>query len=165
MLGFGTRFGGSSVICSERLWSPVTRCFCAPDWASRDLPPLRRRRLVITGMGLTSPLGNSVTKFWDALLAGESGIDTILPPEGEVEDVGRYPHAKLFNKEFLQKCGTSVAATVKEPVYIDKRDQRELPLFVAYGQHAALQALHQSDLLHHTNPQSLVCSLLSKKSI
>ncbi len=36
-----------------------------------------RRRVVITGMGIVSPLGNSVDSFWERLLAGESGVATI----------------------------------------------------------------------------------------
>lgn len=34
-------------------------------------------RVVITGMGVISPLGNSVERFWDGLVHGQSGISTI----------------------------------------------------------------------------------------
>lgn len=37
----------------------------------------QRRRIVITGMGIVSPLGNSVDSFWERLLSGESGVATI----------------------------------------------------------------------------------------
>src|SRR5437667_12095312 len=36
-----------------------------------------QRRVVVTGMGAVTPLGNSVEEFWQRLCAGESGIDTI----------------------------------------------------------------------------------------
>ena len=36
-----------------------------------------RRRVVITGMGVASPLGNSVEELWDGLVAGRSGIGPI----------------------------------------------------------------------------------------
>ena len=36
-----------------------------------------RRRVVVTGMGVVTPLGNDVATFWSRLVAGESGVDTI----------------------------------------------------------------------------------------
>jgi 3-oxoacyl-[acyl-carrier-protein] synthase II len=55
-----------------------------------------RRRIVVTGMGAVTPLGNDVATFWSRLVAGESGVDTIrinFDPErltskiaGEVKD-------------------------------------------------------------------------------
>ena len=119
-------------------------------------PPLTRRRIVITGTGLTTPIGNDVSQFWDSLLSKKSGISNILPKNNEENDLKNYPHSHLFTKEFLEKSGTSIAAMIKDPVYIDKRDQREIPLFVAYAQHAALNALKESNLLKFNNPESLV---------
>src|SRR6185369_10056034 len=64
----------------------------------------QKRRVVITGLGLISPLGNTPSALWDALVAGRSGVSTIslMPAErqplkyaaeareftGEVEDFG-----------------------------------------------------------------------------
>ena len=56
---------------------------------------MRRRRIVITGMGVISPVGTGLNKFWDSLINGKSGIDKItcfdandLPTKiaGEVKD-------------------------------------------------------------------------------
>jgi 3-oxoacyl-[acyl-carrier-protein] synthase II len=43
------------------------------------------RRVVITGLGLISPLGNTPTALWDALMAGKSGVATLtlIPPTGQ----------------------------------------------------------------------------------
>ena len=38
---------------------------------------MSRRRVVVTGLGCVSPVGNSVAESWANLLAGQSGIDTI----------------------------------------------------------------------------------------
>src|SRR4029079_10124173 len=63
-----------------------------------------KRRVVITGLGLISPLGNTPAALWNALAAGKSGISTVCirPPDrqpmkyaaeareftGEIEDFG-----------------------------------------------------------------------------
>jgi 3-oxoacyl-[acyl-carrier-protein] synthase II len=36
-----------------------------------------RKRIVVTGLGVISPLGNDVESFWGGLLAGKSGVDYI----------------------------------------------------------------------------------------
>ncbi len=36
-----------------------------------------KRRVVVTGLGIVSPFGLGVKKFWDSLLEGKSGISTI----------------------------------------------------------------------------------------
>ncbi len=38
---------------------------------------MSRRRVVVTGLGCISPVGNTVTDAWNQLLAGQSGIDRI----------------------------------------------------------------------------------------
>jgi 3-oxoacyl-[acyl-carrier-protein] synthase II len=38
---------------------------------------MTKRRVVVTGMGVVTPLGNDVATFWSRLVAGESGVDTI----------------------------------------------------------------------------------------
>ncbi|MCX7149241.1 MAG: beta-ketoacyl synthase N-terminal-like domain-containing protein, partial [Rhodocyclales bacterium] len=38
---------------------------------------MSRRRVVVTGLGLVSPVGNSVAEAWDNLLAGKSGVGPI----------------------------------------------------------------------------------------
>lgn len=102
---------------------------------------MKKKRIVITGMGLTSCLGNDVDTFYNHLLAGTSGISPIT--EFPCED---------FSTRF--------AGTIKdfnpEP-YLDKKQARRVDLFIAYAMVAgkkALESAHLSeDALAHLNKQ------------
>jgi len=50
----------------------LTRCFTSDVFGS--LPPLPQRRVVVTGIGLVTPLGVGVARSWDALIEGRSGV-------------------------------------------------------------------------------------------
>lgn len=83
------------------------------------------QRVVITGMGVISPLGNDVKSFWDALLAGKSGIGAVTH-----FDASDYP--------------SRIAGEVKDfdPLdYMDKRDARRMDRFVQFAVAAAKMAL------------------------
>lgn len=89
------------------------------------------RRVVITGYGMLSPLGNDAETTWQNLLAGKSGI-------GEVEhfDISSFP--------------TRFAGLVKdfdsEAYGITKKDTKKMDLFIQYGIAAGLQAMEHSGL-------------------
>ncbi len=85
-------------------------------------------RVVITGMGAITPLGNSVEEFWPRLLAGESGIGPIT-----LLDAEPYP--------------TRVAGEVKgfDPeVYLDGKEAKRVDRFIAFAVGAAEMALQDS---------------------
>lgn len=88
------------------------------------------RRVVVTGVGIVSPLGTGVEKTWDALIAGRSGIDKIT----------RFDASNL---------PTQIAAEVKDFVaedYIDKKEIKKMDLFIQYGLAASQEALEDSGL-------------------
>lgn len=89
-----------------------------------------RRRVVVTGMGMLSPLGLDVASTWEGILKGRSGIDTL-----EDEKFSSYP----------TRFGGSVKNFSIEP-YLATKDARKLDLFIQYGLVAALQAVHNSGL-------------------
>src|SRR5580704_5164538 len=90
----------------------------------------RDRRVVVTGLGLITPLGTGVEKNWEALMAGRSGVGLITR-----FDTADYP--------------TKVAGEVTdfEPLdWIEKKDVRKMDLFIQYAMGAAEQAMKQSGL-------------------
>ena len=86
------------------------------------------RRVVVTGLGLVTPLGTGVEKNWEALMAGRSGIAPITG-----FDVSDFP--------------VKIAGEVKDfnpEDWIDKRDIKKMDLFIQYAIAAAEQAMRQS---------------------
>src|SRR5699024_2271051 len=100
-------------------------------WA--ELPqgePLKQRRVVITGLGLISPVGLDVASSWQAVLAGRSGITPI-----DTFDVSEYP--------------TRFGGPIRDfdvTDYMSKKDARRYDPYVHYGVAAAIQALEDSGL-------------------
>ncbi|MFY9140139.1 MAG: beta-ketoacyl-ACP synthase II [Thermacetogeniaceae bacterium] len=91
---------------------------------------MEKRRVVITGLGVISPLGNDKAAFWDNLIKGNSGIAHI-----EHFDVSDYP--------------TKIAAQVRDfnPLdYISRKDARRMDRFVQFACAAARQAIEDSEL-------------------
>ena len=88
------------------------------------------RRVVVTGLGMVSPLGLDVASSWSGILAGKSGAATI-----ETFDVSDY--------------SVQFAATVKgfDPtVCMEAKEARRVDVFVQYGMVAACQAMEDAGL-------------------
>ena len=90
-----------------------------------------RRRVVVTGLGLVTPIGNSVEATWAALMRGESGAETI-----EKFDVSRFP--------------VKFACEVKnfDPLsFLDKKEARRMGAFTHYAIAASDEAMRDSGLI------------------
>ncbi|EEZ82336.1 3-oxoacyl-(acyl-carrier-protein) synthase II [Vibrio alginolyticus 40B] len=91
---------------------------------------MSKRRVVVTGMGMLSPVGNTVESSWKALLEGQSGIVNI-------------EHFDTTN------FSTRFSGLVKDfdcTEYMSKKDARKMDLFIQYGIAAGIQALDNSGL-------------------
>lgn len=91
---------------------------------------MSRRRVVITGLGMLSPLGNTVADSWQGILAGRSGIGLI-----EHMDLSAY----------TTRFGGSVKGFDVEQ-YLTAKEARKLDLFIQYGLAASFQAVRDAGL-------------------
>ena len=88
------------------------------------------RRVVITGLGILSSLGNEIEKVWDSILEGKSGVSNITSFD-------------TSNNE------TKFAATIENfqvENYLDKKEIRRLDPFIQYGLVAALDCIEDSGI-------------------
>ncbi|MBL4585312.1 MAG: beta-ketoacyl-ACP synthase II [Pseudomonadales bacterium] len=91
---------------------------------------MSKRRVVVTGMGMVSPLGNTVDETWENILKGKSGVATI-----EAFDVSG--------------LGTQFSASVKGldvSEYYSAKDAKRQDIFIQYGLVAGIQAIKDAGL-------------------
>ena len=105
---------------------------------------MSRRRVVVTGMGMVSPLGNNVKDSWDNVIEGKSGVSTI-----EHFDVSQF--------------STRFAAQVKDfdaSQYMSVKEARKMDVFIQYGIAAAVQAIEDAGLTPETvDYQRIGCAI------
>lgn len=94
------------------------------------------RRVVVTGLGLVTPLGDGVETNWRRLMAGESGIRTI----------DRFDISDLPSKVGGLVPGKDEDGGFDPANYVDSKDARKLALFILYGIAAAQQAVNDAGL-------------------
>ncbi|MFG6178213.1 beta-ketoacyl-ACP synthase II [Halomonas sp. THAF12] len=91
---------------------------------------MARRRVVVTGLGLVTPVGNTVQESWGNILAGKSGIAPI-----------EHFDASGFNTRF----GGSIKDFDISP-YLNPKDARKMDLFIQYGVAAGGQAISDAGI-------------------
>lgn len=96
------------------------------------------RRVVITGIGLVTPLGDGAKPSWDALLAGKSGIRTV-----DTFDVSDLP-AKIAGLVTRGETTEKGKGIFNPDLYMEPKDQRKVDDFILYGVAAAQQAIEDS---------------------
>jgi len=92
---------------------------------------MNRRKVVITGMGALTPIGNNLEDFWAGLKAGKSGAG---------------PVTRIEN---LEGFTSTIAAEVKEfdvEQFLSKKEARKMNLFTQYGLAASIMAVQDSGL-------------------
>ncbi|MGV8898155.1 MAG: beta-ketoacyl-ACP synthase II [Burkholderiaceae bacterium] len=91
----------------------------------------RERRVVVTGLGCVSPIGNTVADTWNAAISGKSGIATITKFD-----------ATSFSTHF---AGEVKGFNIEE--YIPGKEARHMDAFIHFGVAAGMQAMQDSGLV------------------
>lgn len=89
------------------------------------------KRVVITGMGVVSPVGNTIETFWESLKEGTCGIQ-LLPEALQLEDI-------------QVRVAGSVADFSPEP-YLDRREAKRMARFSQFAVYASHQAVEMANL-------------------
>jgi 3-oxoacyl-[acyl-carrier-protein] synthase II len=92
------------------------------------------KRVVVTGMGAITPLGNSIDEFWNNIVAGKSGVDFIT----------KFDTTKFKTKFAAEVKGFNSAA------YFEKNEARKYDLFTQYAVASAEEAIQQAGLNFET---------------
>ena len=102
------------------------------------------RRVVVSGLGMVSPVGHTVAESWESILAGKSGAALI-----DSFDVSAYT--------------TQFSASVRDfdiSAYLAPKDARKMDVFVQYGMAAGIQAMQDSGLeVTEENAPRIGCSI------
>lgn len=91
---------------------------------------MTKRRVVVTGLGMLSPLGHTVKETWDAILAGKSGVRPIT----------------AFDPSALVTRISASVQDFKPELYLDVKESRKFDRFVQFAYVAAKEALEDSGL-------------------
>lgn len=91
---------------------------------------MTRRRVVVTGLGLITPVGNTVQDAWTNLIAGQSGIDTVTKFDASALACTFAGEVKGFSIED----------------YIPAKEARHMDTFIHYGLAASMQAVRDAGL-------------------
>jgi len=97
---------------------------------------LSKRRVVVTGLGIVSPVGNEIAAAWDAIVGGRSGIG---------------PVTRFEAVNFPTHFGGEIRNLDLEP-FLSAKDARRMDAFMQYGVVAGMQAMRDSGLaVNETN--------------
>ncbi len=91
---------------------------------------MTKRRVVVTGLGIVSPVGNTIPEAWDNLIAGRSGITRIT---------------RFDPTPFASQIAGEVKGFQIED-YLSAKEARRMDVFIQYGMAAGIQAIRDSGI-------------------
>lgn len=100
---------------------------------------MSKKRVVITGMGIVSPIGNDLNEFWNNLKVGQNGIDQISSFD-----------TTKFDVKIAGESNIDLAS------FFDRKELNKLDRFTAFALVAAEQAITQSDINNKNSSSSRI---------
>ncbi|MEK7792146.1 MAG: beta-ketoacyl synthase N-terminal-like domain-containing protein, partial [Pseudomonadota bacterium] len=91
---------------------------------------MSKRRVVVTGLGIISPVGNTISSAWENIVSGKSGITRIT----------RFDASNFTSQ---------IAGEVKDfdiQQYLSAKEARRMDIFIHYGMAAAIQAVRDAGI-------------------
>ena len=107
---------------------------------------MSQRRVVVTGMGIVSPVGSTIASAWDAICNGRSGIRTMTS----------------FDVEHMKTRIGGEVIDFDVADYLTPRESKRMDNFIHYGFAAAVDALEDAGLLDENSaydPERIGCAL------
>ena len=107
---------------------------------------MSQRRVVVTGLGIVSPVGSTIDSAWDAICNGRSGIRTI----------------SSFNAEHMKTCIAGEVIDFDVANYLTPREAKRMDNFVHYGFAASVDAMTDSVLIDEdssVDPERMGCAI------
>ncbi|KAG8640536.1 hypothetical protein MANES_13G064800v8 [Manihot esculenta] len=108
-------------------------------------PPITPRRVVVTGLGMVTPLGCGVDATWRRLIEGKCGIRAITPDDLKMNNFDKetqlYTFEQLTSKvAAIVPCGTG-PGEFNEELWLNSKEHRSISRFIGYALCAADEAL------------------------
>lgn len=91
---------------------------------------MSKRKVAITGLGIISPVGNTVSEAWENVIAGKSGITRIT----------RFDASDFSSKIAGEVNGFDITE------YLSAKEARRMDIFIQYGMAAAIQAIRDAGI-------------------
>ncbi|KAG5545679.1 hypothetical protein RHGRI_017979 [Rhododendron griersonianum] len=112
-------------------------------------PSVPSRRVVVTGLGMVTPLGCGVEATWKRLIVGECGVRSITPEDLKMSEFDKetrlHTYDQLTSKVAATvPCGTN-SDQFNEEIWLNSKEDRSISRFVGYALCAANEALRDAN--------------------
>ncbi|XP_058107332.1 3-oxoacyl-[acyl-carrier-protein] synthase, mitochondrial isoform X2 [Magnolia sinica] len=127
----------------------ISRCFSSPSLSFDPPPAILQRRVVVTGLGMVTPLGCGVETTWRRLIDGRCGIRALTPGDLKMEGFDKETTLHTF-EQLVSKVAAIVPSGTdegefNEEIWLRSKDHRSIARFIAYALCSSEEALRDAN--------------------